>query len=303
MKYNKNDGSGVNELLAENDDPLDIRFDNVFKAVFTKDSPESQGALARLLSGIIGRDLSVITLYINEPPVGDTRDRQIRFDINCRAEDGSLINVEMSFFPNPFEPVRLEYHAAKLFATQGIRGKNKSFGDLKETYQITFLARETFFADSDFLHWFEYYDPERRMPLGGRSRIITLELCKADTVVEKPAGEMTAAELWAVFFQYLTDRDKRWKINEIAKFEEGIAMAGQVVMGISKDDAELFRILGEEKYELDQQNRRVEAERAARREGKEESLRETARKMKADNAPVRLIEKYTGLTEQQIEEL
>ncbi|MDR1390019.1 MAG: hypothetical protein LBJ31_08590, partial [Treponema sp.] len=70
------------DLLAEDDDPLDIRLDNVFKAVFTRDSPESKEALSRMVSGITGRTLSVIRLDANEPPVGDTADRQLRFDIN-----------------------------------------------------------------------------------------------------------------------------------------------------------------------------------------------------------------------------
>jgi hypothetical protein len=30
--------------LNENDDPINICYDNVFKAVFTKDGPESRGA-------------------------------------------------------------------------------------------------------------------------------------------------------------------------------------------------------------------------------------------------------------------
>ncbi|MDR1389916.1 MAG: Rpn family recombination-promoting nuclease/putative transposase, partial [Treponema sp.] len=250
------------DLLAEDDDPLDIRLDNVFKAVFTRDSPESKGALSRMVSGITGWTLSVIRLDANEPPVGDTADRQLRFDINCRAETGELVNVEMSFNPGAFEPVRLEYHAAKLFTAQGIRGAKKSYGDLKEAYQISFLARR-FFRDGDFLHRFEYYDGERRAPLGGRSRIITLELGKADA--EKAAEAMGAPERWAVFFRYLTDRGKRRKINEIARYEEGIAMAGAAVMGISRDEAERFRLLGEHKRELDLQSGFVEAERAGER--------------------------------------
>jgi hypothetical protein len=34
---------------------IDIRMDNVFKAVFTKDTPESFGALSALLSALTGR--------------------------------------------------------------------------------------------------------------------------------------------------------------------------------------------------------------------------------------------------------
>jgi hypothetical protein len=53
------------------DDLIDICYDNVFKAVFTRDTPESRGALSALLSAIIGRQLTVIALAINEPPVSD----------------------------------------------------------------------------------------------------------------------------------------------------------------------------------------------------------------------------------------
>jgi hypothetical protein len=95
------------------DDLIDICYDNVFKAVFTRDTPESRGALSALLSAIIGRQLTVIALAINEPPISDIHDRQIRFDISCKAEDGELINVEMSLNPDTFELKRLEYQVKK----------------------------------------------------------------------------------------------------------------------------------------------------------------------------------------------
>jgi len=34
----------------DSDDLIDICYDNVFKAVFTKETPESRGALSRLVS-------------------------------------------------------------------------------------------------------------------------------------------------------------------------------------------------------------------------------------------------------------
>jgi hypothetical protein len=98
--------------------------DNVFKAVFTRNTPESQGALSKLLSALIGRELTVSGIIVNEPPVDNLRDRQIRFDINCRVEDGELIEVEMSLNPDIFEPIRLEFLMGKLFTGQDIRGKD-----------------------------------------------------------------------------------------------------------------------------------------------------------------------------------
>jgi hypothetical protein len=333
MASHKDREGGV-PLFAENDDPIDICLDNVFKAVFTRNTPESQGALSKLLSAIIGRDLAVITLSANEPPIDNIRDRQIRFDINCRAENGELVNVEMSLNPDPFEPVRLEFHAGKLFTAQDIRGSGKSFNDLKEAYQIALLVKKRFFADGDFFHRFEYYDSVRGISLGGRSRIITLELSKLEAVAEKPVEAMSDSEHWAVFLRYLTNKGKRRKINEIAEHEEGITMApnnargacipkmphgvahskmpkisggsgsalaeparpeGQVLMNISRDEVERARLMSEYKYELDTQSKLVEA----KREGK----REVARKLKNMNIPEEQIQTATGLSSEEIARL
>jgi predicted transposase/invertase (TIGR01784 family) len=296
MQYHKDREHG---LFAETDDPIDICLDNVFKAVFTKNTPESQGALSKLLSAIIGLDLSVITLSANEPPIDNIRDRQIRFDINCKADNGELVNVEMSLNPDPFEPVRLEFHAGKLFTAQDIRGGGKSYNDLKEAYQIAFLVKKRFFPDGDFFHRFEYYDPARDISLGGRSRIITMELSKLEAVVEKPAESMSAPEHWAVFLRYLTDKKKRRKINEIAEHEEGLAMAGEVLMNISRDEVERARLMSEYKYEIDTQSKLVEA----KREGKQEKAIEVARRLKARNVSADQIAEDTGLSSDEIAKL
>jgi hypothetical protein len=154
----------------DTEDIIDICYDHVFKAVFTKDTPESLGALSRLVSALIGQEVTVIGIAANEPPIDNVRDRQIRFDINCRGKDGKLINVEMSLNPDPFEPIRLEFHVGKLFTGQDLRGKDeygveKTFDFLKPAYQIAVLAKKRFFEDAVFFHTFEYYDPEHHISL------------------------------------------------------------------------------------------------------------------------------------------
>jgi predicted transposase/invertase (TIGR01784 family) len=277
--------------------------DNVFKAVFTKDTPESQGALAKLLSAIIGRDLSVITLTANEPAIDNIRDRQIRFDINCRDAGGELLNVEMSLNPDKFEPIRLEYHAGKLFTVQDIRGADKTFDDLKPAYQIAFLVRGRFFEDEGFFHTFEYYDPERSISLNGRSRILTLELAKLERVIEKPVGEMSGQEHWAVFFRYLTDKGKRQKINEILEYEEGIKMASEVLLTISKDEVERARLMSEYKYVVDTQSKVVQARREGEQRGMQQGIWETAKAAKRKGLNVDLIADITGLSLDEIANL
>ena len=52
--------------LDETDDLINICYDNVFKAVFTQGTPESQAALSGLVSAITGCSLSVLSVKI--PP-------------------------------------------------------------------------------------------------------------------------------------------------------------------------------------------------------------------------------------------
>jgi predicted transposase/invertase (TIGR01784 family) len=270
--------------FSEDDDLVDIRRDNVFKAVFTKGTPASQMALAKLVSALIGREVSIIAINANEPAIDNLRDRQIRFDISCKAKNGELVNVEMSLNPDPFELVRLEFHIGKLFIGQDIRGAEKTYNDLKQAYQITILANEQFFKDDIILHTFEYYDPSHGVSLNGRSRIITLELSKLGKVLEKPIQDMNAPELWGVFFQYLHDKSKRGIINEIIACEEGIAMASEVLISVSKDEVEQAWLRSEEKYVLDTQSKLVHA----KREGKQEIIN----LLKSGKSPEEIIREY-----------
>ena len=92
---------------------------------------------------------------------------------------------------------------------------------------------------------------------------------------------MSFKEYWAVFFRYLTDKGKRRKINEIMEREEGIAMASEVLMTISKDDIERARLLSELKYELDMQSLRVTAKREGHAEGRAEMKKEMIELLKS----------------------
>ena len=279
-------------FFGEEDEIFDIRYDDVFKAVFTRDIPASQIALSKFISALICREIKVITITANELPINNTRDRQIRFDISCRAETGELINVEMSLNPDLFELVRLEFYAGKLFTAQDIKGTDKRYGDLKQAYQITILAKGKFFEDDEFYHNLEYYDPVRRVSLKGRTRIITLELSKLEEIVEKPEDEMSFQEHWAVFFKYLTDKSKRDKINKIIELNEGIAMASEALLTITEDEKARFRQLSEEKYELDRQNDLFTAEQKGMQEGMQKGEQKIIDMLKSGKSPEEILKDY-----------
>ena len=303
------------DYFQDDEELFDIRYDRIFKAVFTKDDPMSQGALSGLVSALIERDVSIVSIRANEPPIGNQDDRLIRFDINCKAQNGELINVEMCLNPKISEAVRLEYYLGVLFTGQGIKGKDKDYKDLNQAYQIAIIANQRLMKDDVFLHNFEYYDPRNKISLDGKCRIITLELTKLKAIVEKPVEAMTSSERWAIFFEYLTDKSKRSKIIAITDKDEGIRMASGVWVQVSHDEEERARIMRDHKYELDHQSEVTRLRREARTEGREEgreegrtegleegrtegrtiALEETAKKMKEMGLTPEQIKMATGI--------
>jgi len=282
---------------------LDIRYDQVFKAVFTRDTTESRTALSDLISALIGRTVMVEAIVANEPATGYLGQKKIRYDIACKSKDGEPINVEMSFHPKNDELNRLEYFASRLFVGQDIEGVDKSYCDLKETYQISILAQRQFFPDKNLTHTFLYYDPESRVSLDGKIRIITLELEKSAMYVDKPVGDMSEAEAWAVFFQYLTNEAKREKIKEIIAREEGIAMATNAMCQITDNFEEYARLTSLLKGELDWQSDMVWAKREGRAEGLTEKALEIAGKMKKMGDSIEKIQTVTGIPAETIEHM
>jgi hypothetical protein len=129
---------------------------------------------------------------------------------------------------------------------------------------------------------------------------------KAGEFEKKAPGNMSGAEKWALFFRYVKDKRRRELVNELLKEEEGIAMAGEVLLSISRDEVERARLESELKYELDWQSFIV----GARREGKAEAAQEAyqqkleaARKMKLDGLSTAKISEYTRLSPEEIENL
>ena len=174
MKNNlKNPGWAISHPVKfnETDKLLDIRYDNIFKAVFTKDTPASKGALSGLISALILRKVIVQSIIANEPPANNSFDRSIRFDIACKAESGELINIEMSFNPNSQELLRLEYYLSRQFSGQGIQGIGKNYSDLAETFQIAIISKERIFPDEILVHTFQYHDPVHNVSFKGKTRI------------------------------------------------------------------------------------------------------------------------------------
>ena len=294
---------------------LSICNDAVFKAIFTKNTTESRTALKSLLSAFLQRELSVLEVMANEPAINDLRDRQIRFDISVRFNDGELANVEMTLNPKKYESLRFEYYTARLFVSQNIRGKDKSFTDLRPTYHLSFLYGNLY-PDKEWLHRFVYYDPQRQIKMGGRTEILTVELKKLEGIDEQAVEQLDIREVWALFMMYYREDKKTGIIQKIITMDEGIAAADHVMRGFTETQLEGLAAIARDKAEFDAREELWEMKEAARAEGltegraeghaegraegRAEAVRDTARKLKAIGIPLDQIIEATGLTAEEI---
>ena len=310
-------------------DPFSICNDGVFKAIFTKKTPESRTALRSLLSAFLEKEVSILKVTANEPPINKIGDRQIRFDISVRFNKGELANVEMTVHPKQYEGLRFEYYTARLFVNQNIRGRNKTYNNLKPTYHLSFLAGNLY-PDTEWLHRFVYYDPERRIKMGGRTEIMTVELKKLKGITKRAVEQLDKRKGWALFMMYYRKDKKTGIIQKIIDMDEGIAAADQVMQGFTGTELEGLAAIAKDKFEFDAREELWEMKQAAHAEGLVEGrteglaegrtkgraeglaeglneghkvLKDTARKLKSMGIPLEQIIEASGLSAEVINSL
>jgi hypothetical protein len=253
---------------------VDLRYDKIFKAVFTRETPSSRKALTSLLEANLNRKLDIVTVIANEPAAQSGPDRQIRYDIACTFNNGELANVEMTLWPKSAEPLRIEYYLCRLFVSQKLSGVDKDFSDLKQSYQVSILG-SNLYDDSHAVHYFEYYDPEQKLSLGGRTAIVTLELKKLEYLAEQPLEGTSGQERWGLFLRYAAEPERLDLVNKLLEMEEGIAMAGEAILQLPKSQIEEMQRISREKFEVDQRQARHDLERA--RQALEQAQQEYAK--------------------------
>ena len=230
--------------------------DGIFKSLLTRDEPESKIVLMDIISSIIGYKVVDVVILNNELPITDILQKQERLDVNCKIDNGDLINIEMqstkmrntnnnkmkAFFD------RITYYACDLYLSQGIKGK--SYEKLSKAYQITFADFTVFKDREQFINHFKFKN-EDGDTLTDDVNIIIIELSKLDKTLTKPIEKMSSLEMWLVFLEYVDNVGKREIINKIIGVKEEVEMAGALLQSISKDEFERARFLSRRKFEND----------------------------------------------------
>jgi predicted transposase/invertase (TIGR01784 family) len=232
--------------------PLDIEIlppydDRIFKAFLTL--PGSEPALKFVASAIINRPVVNVLVRNVELPVADTEEKAECLDVNCKIDDDTQADIEMQ--SSRMEEVkggnhnnlkaRSIYNLCDLHSSQSSKGI--PYDKLIQSYQVMFCGYTVFPRREGFIHPFSMRHDSDNELLHDGIRALFIELSKLDEVLKKPVDEMTDMERFSVFLRYAENPNYREIVNRVIESKEGLAVAGELLMSISKDEREraIFR--------------------------------------------------------------
>jgi predicted transposase/invertase (TIGR01784 family) len=299
-------------LLPMDIDILPATDDRIFKTIMT--SPEAEPFLMKLIAGLIGREVVGVTVHSNELPISDTDEKGERFDVNCKTDDGSQINLEMqasrmnedSGAEHKNLKARSVYFLCDLHSSQPSKGQLR-YDKLVRTYQVTICSYTVFPHRKEYVNPFSMRHDTDNELLHDAIQSIIVELSKLEEIVNKPVETMTDLEKFSVFLEYADNPEYRNKVNEVIESEEVLTVASNLLMNISQDEKERAIFRSRKKFRMDIASDMATAEDKGRREGIQEGRREgrveVARSALEMGMSIVDIIKLTGLTQKEIENI
>ena len=291
-------------LLPMGADILPPSDDRVFKLILT--SPEAEQGLMNLISSVIGRTVVDVILLPNELAPGDKDEKAERFDVNCKIDDGSQINLEMQAsrivedLDGQYRNIKGKsvYYLTDLHSSQPAKGQQR-YDRLARSYQITFCAYTIFPNTPEYANSFSLRHDTTGELLTDAINLMFVELSKLDEIVKKPVNDMTDLDKWSVFFQYAPDLNHRELVNKVIESEEVLQVAGNLLMSISQNERERAIFRSRRKFQTDMQSNLATAED----NGKAIRSVEIARNLLKINLPLDQIAIATGLSIEEVEHL
>lgn len=251
-----------------------------------------------------------VVLLPNELAPGDTEEKAERFDVNCKIDDGSQVNLEMQAsyiieeLNHLFKNVKGKsvYYLTDLHSSQPAKGLRR-YDKLARTYQITFCSYTIFPNTRDYVNSFSLRNDATGELLTDAITLTFVELSKLDEILKKPVSDMTGLEKWSVFFRCAPDSKHREIVNKVIESEEELQVAGNLLMSISQNERERAIYRSRRKFQTDMQSNLATAEDNGRAEGRAAEKIEIARNLLKMGLPSSQIAAATGLTVSEIEKL
>ena len=296
----------------------DIGFKRIFGQEFSK--PLLLDFLNNLLKG--ERHITDLQLLDKEQAAEYDGDRSPVYDVHCETDTGEKIIVEMQNRSQPHFKERTLYYASEAIVRQGERGAQWDY-DIKAVYLIAFTSFALDGQPAKFRVDVGMTDLESGELFNDKLRLVYLQL---PLFVKEADDCENDFERWIYVLKNMETLNRLPWMAKSAVFRRLAEVAE--VSALSKEERikydhalKVYRdSINAERYaEYKAEKAMQEGMEKGLAEGMEKGLaegmekgmekgmdtanRENARKMKADNMPIELIAKYTGLTSEQINSL
>lgn len=267
--------------------------DYLFKWIFGRE--ENKDILLSFLNSVLassdGEELVDITLAERELDPEHLQDKLSRLDILGKANDGSLLNIEVQVVNERDIDKRTLYYWAKLY--QGQLQSGQTYKELCRTVTINVLAF-SFLPDIQNHHsTFALYDMKTGYRLNRDIEVHFLELPKWKSLHVKP---QTRLEKWLAYLGGSADKQE---MEEIVMSEPAIQKALTAEDIFLKRDKERYLYEMREKALRDQ----ISALYYAKQEGVVEGKKEIAFRMLGKGSSIEDIVEITGLSLEEVMQL
>jgi len=269
--------------------------DHIFKALMTH--PEAKPSLMSVISASIDCPVIDVAIRGNELPVSDNNEKSQRLDVNCTIDGGHQVDVEMhSSYIEEVDEAHSNFLNKYIYYLTDLHSSQKSKGvkyyDFVRTYQVTFCNYTIYPQWKDFITRASLRRPSGE-EISSQINFVLVELSKLDSILSKPVDKLTPLEMWSIFFKFVPDIRRRDVVNKVIAERKEIAMAGELLLSISKDEHERARNRSRRMYETDVISNELTIKY-------KEALR-IARNLKDKGFTVLDIMDVTGLTTAEIE--
>ena len=271
-------------------DLLGPKNDVVFQTLFSQGREKITKAM---LEDILKIKIQKIDLDKSKDLLNDNKeDKNGRVDIRAVINDNVECDIEMQLYTHEKMIERFLYYWAKMY-TANLQIGNR-YQNLRKTISIIILDDKLpEFKEIAKSHtkWQLREEEYKQKILTSFCELHIIELPKA--IEEYKINKKDETLQWMMFLDNPGDKE----VKRIMEENEDIKEAGEELDRISQDERIRREALNSEIARMDNEQRMYEA----KRDGKAEGIKETAKKMLEKKIPIETIEEITGLTRDEIE--
>ena len=287
---------------------LNPRMDPIFKAIFTQETKESYAALESFISSVLGRKIKDLKLTANEPPVDNTTESQMSFDVSVTFDNGEKASIEMQGRNRNYAyEARSEIQVARLL---NINAKKGDEWKAEKVYQISVLNFHLPKDDTSEMSWYTMKS-QKGHGLSGHLNVIYIDLLVLKKLIKKPIEKLTPLQKWGLYLAYADSEEMSDYVTEIANSEKGIMEAKKIIRRMSQDDSNWFIQNSYDTAMRDyndglrnsKEQGLQQGLQQGRQEGAQQKAIETAQNMLNENISVETVARCSTLPIEKVQEL